>query len=102
MEMDLVIKVHLRLRKGAGYPRRGRKKCQECPNPPAFDEIPNSCVQTSFPELTSCERYLPVRCSVSTFRDCDRNAPALMNHFQKIDSNGDAKLSLEEQKKVAD
>tara|TARA_B100001093_G_scaffold476435_1_gene502832 strand:+ start:332 stop:451 length:120 start_codon:yes stop_codon:yes gene_type:complete len=38
---------------------------------------------------------------VFTLRDCDRNVSALMNRFQKIDSNKDAKLSLEEQKKVA-
>ena len=69
MEMELVIKTHLRLRKGAGDPRRSRKKCQECPNPPAFDEIPNSFVQTSIPAWTFCERYFPVRSSVLTSRN---------------------------------
>lgn len=70
------------------------------PNLPVFDEIPNSFVQTSLPAWTSHERYLTVRSGVFTFRDCDRNVPAQMDRFQKIDSKKDAKLSLEEQKKV--
>jgi hypothetical protein len=37
---------------------------------------------------------------VLTSRNRDRNVSALMKRFQKIDSNKDAKLSLEEQKKV--